>query len=169
MHRKECTVSGALGWALRLSQMTGLSPIRLMSHTGGLTVRYSPQRDNIGRVLYGSLGVIVERNSVRIAIHALWCTLHSLNMLILVEPCHRTYTEMQMTQTYVTRIMYCNAPMGGSSPLGNELEMFFRLVVSNNPSYSPLQVYTFDRLFLVKMIAGIVSYLVIALQFEVKG
>ncbi|CAH2051856.1 unnamed protein product, partial [Iphiclides podalirius] len=45
--------------------------------------------------------VILKENGVCIAIHTLWCTLHFINMLILVEPCHRTSTEMQITQSAI--------------------------------------------------------------------
>nr|WCC57878.1 gustatory receptor 13.2 [Papilio memnon] len=81
--------------------------------------------------------------------------------MFLLEPCQWTYNEMEVTRLFVTRLTHY-APTRG--PLGNELEKFYRLVFTNIPSYSPLQLFTLKRSFILEISGTLITWMLIVLR-----
>ncbi|XP_013141626.1 PREDICTED: uncharacterized protein LOC106105737 [Papilio polytes] len=82
-------------------------------------------------------------------------------IMFLLEPCQWTYNEMEVTRLFVTRLTHY-APTRG--PLYNELEKFYRLVFTNIPSYSPLQLFTLKRSFILELLGALITWFLIVLR-----
>ncbi|XP_013141638.1 PREDICTED: uncharacterized protein LOC106105748 [Papilio polytes] len=85
-----------------------------------------------------------------------------MNIMFLLEPCQWTYNEMEVTRLFVTRITHYAPTTSG--PLVNELEAFYRLVFTNIPSYSPLQLFTLKRSFILELSGTLTAWLLIVLR-----
>nr|WCC57877.1 gustatory receptor 13.1 [Papilio memnon] len=85
-----------------------------------------------------------------------------INIMFLLEPCQWTYNEMEVTRLFVTRMTHYAPTTSG--PLVNELEMFYRVVFTNMPSYSPLQLFTLRRSFILELSGALTTWLLIVLR-----
>ncbi|XP_045539352.1 uncharacterized protein LOC106713023 [Papilio machaon] len=90
------------------------------------------------------------------------CLYVFINIMFLLEPCQWTYNEMEVTRLFVTRLTHYAPTTSG--PLINELEMFNRLVYTNIPSYSPLQLFTLKRSLILELWGTFTAWLIIVLH-----
>ncbi|XP_039751537.1 uncharacterized protein LOC120627593 [Pararge aegeria] len=95
----------------------------------------------------------------------LWCIMLSMKLISIVEPFHRTHAQMFRTHVLIN---YLKCQRWDDQAISNELETFVRLLMLRNPTYSPLNMITLERSFLIQLSGCILTYLVIMLTYGLE-
>ncbi|KAG6438529.1 hypothetical protein O3G_MSEX000039 [Manduca sexta] len=80
-------------------------------------------------------------------LQVVWCAFHTWDLVMVVEPCHRTHEEvcfMERTKELISQFM-CTLTLKVSDPMQVELELFCRRLMFSQVKYSPHQVCTLTR------------------------
>ncbi|KAG6455322.1 hypothetical protein O3G_MSEX009142, partial [Manduca sexta] len=77
-------------------------------------------------------------------LQAIWCTFHTWNLFMIIEPSHKTHEEVERTRELISQFM-CTLPLQMSEPLQMELEVFGKRLLLDCVAYSPHQVLTLTR------------------------
>ncbi|KAJ8713112.1 hypothetical protein PYW08_008416 [Mythimna loreyi] len=91
-----------------------------------------------------------------------WVVLHFGNLLLIIEPCHRTHDEMEMTRHLISQMM--RYALSEDSALLLELQMFYQHLVLNEVSYAPLKMFSLNRTLITTILGSITTYLVVIVQ-----
>ncbi|KAL0867537.1 hypothetical protein ABMA27_008314 [Loxostege sticticalis] len=92
-----------------------------------------------------------------------WCVLHFLRTVFIIEPSHHTRVEMDRTNLLVSQLILQN----NDYMVSEELERFYRYIVLNKTSYTPMGICTLNRPLLASILSSVVTYLVISVQFQI--
>nr|ALS03872.1 odorant receptor 1 [Ectropis obliqua] len=96
------------------------------------------------------------------AVQFVWCFYHTVNLLMVIEPCHLTQIEIETTCELVSHLMRCTDSV--HDPLAMELEIFFRHLFLNQASYSAMHVTSISRSLVATILGSVTTYLVIIIQ-----
>nr|XP_049699385.1 gustatory receptor for sugar taste 43a [Helicoverpa armigera] len=91
-----------------------------------------------------------------------WAVLHFVNLLLIVEPCHRTHEEMEQTRHLISQMIRYTP--SEHSLLLTELQMFYQHLILNEVSYAPLKMFSLNRSLIVTILGSITTYLVVVVQ-----
>ncbi|CAB3219895.1 unnamed protein product [Arctia plantaginis] len=108
--------------------------------------------------------IIVSTNRVHfLVLQFLWCVIHMLRLLVVVEPGHYTIVEGKRTEGLICRLM-TSAPSTGVLP--SRLEIFSRQLLLQSVSYAPMGMCTLSRPLMASVLGAVTTYLVILIQFQ---
>ncbi|XP_037292799.1 gustatory receptor for sugar taste 43a-like [Manduca sexta] len=93
-------------------------------------------------------------------LQAIWCTFHTWNLFMIIEPSHKTHEEVERTRELISQFM-CTLPLQMSEPLQMELEVFGKRLLLDCVAYSPHQVLTLTRSLVVTIFGSMTTYLVV--------
>ncbi|XP_030029486.2 gustatory receptor for sugar taste 43a-like [Manduca sexta] len=96
-------------------------------------------------------------------LQVVWCAFHTWDLVMVVEPCHRTHEEMERTKELISQFM-CTLTLKVSDPMQVELELFCRRLMFSQVKYSPHQVCTLTRSLIATVLGSITTYLVVIIQ-----
>ncbi|XP_046963677.1 putative gustatory receptor 28b [Vanessa cardui] len=99
--------------------------------------------------------------SYTIVVYSIWCISCISFIAYYIEKFHQTHCEMQRTQNLIISVK----SKENETEVEHELELFSRILILSNVSYSPLGMFTIDRPLMVKLFGGLTTYLVIILQY----
>ncbi|XP_022831861.1 gustatory receptor for sugar taste 43a-like [Spodoptera litura] len=91
-----------------------------------------------------------------------WVVLHFINLLLIVEPCHRTHEEMRRTRHLISQMLRHTTT--DNNGLLSELQIFYQHLSLNEVSYAPLKMFPLDRTLIVTILGSITTYLVVVVQ-----
>uniref|UniRef100_A0A2A4JIK5 Gustatory receptor n=1 Tax=Heliothis virescens TaxID=7102 RepID=A0A2A4JIK5_HELVI len=91
-----------------------------------------------------------------------WAVLHFVNLLLIVEPCHRTNEQIDQTRHLISQMIRYTSSEHGA--LLAELQMFYQHLILNEVSYAPLKMFSLNRSLIVTMLGSITTYLVVVVQ-----
>ncbi|XP_013168053.1 PREDICTED: uncharacterized protein LOC106118041 [Papilio xuthus] len=107
-------------------------------------------------------GIELEKLNLNRIMQCCHCLHIFIKIMFLLEPCQWTYNEMEVTRLFVTRLTHYTPTTSG--PIVNELEMFYRLVFTNIPSYSPFQLFTLRRSIILELSGALTTWLLVVLR-----
>ncbi|KAH9641313.1 hypothetical protein HF086_013295 [Spodoptera exigua] len=76
-----------------------------------------------------------------------WAVLHFINLLLIIEPCHRTHEEMRRTRHLISQMLRHTSTENNA--LLSELQIFYQHLSLNEVSYAPLKMFPLDRTLIV--------------------
>ncbi|XP_075984925.1 gustatory receptor for sugar taste 43a-like [Anticarsia gemmatalis] len=91
-----------------------------------------------------------------------WVVFHFSNLVVTVEPCHRTHEEMENTKNLVSKLIRLTP--SGEHELTFKLQQFYRHLILNDVTYSPLRMFTLSRGLIMTILGSITTYLVVLLS-----
>ncbi|XP_026740829.1 gustatory receptor for sugar taste 43a-like [Trichoplusia ni] len=91
-----------------------------------------------------------------------WAIMHFSNLMLIIEPCHRTHEGMEYTKHLISQMTRFTPPKYDA--LLTELEMFFRHLMMNEFTYAPLKLFPLNRMLIVTILGSITTYLVVMIQ-----
>ncbi|KAF9407466.1 hypothetical protein HW555_012519 [Spodoptera exigua] len=91
-----------------------------------------------------------------------WAVLHFINLLLIIEPCHRTHEEMRRTRHLISQMLRHTSTENNA--LLSELQIFYQHLSLNEVSYAPLKMFPLDRTLIVTILGSITTYLVVVVQ-----
>ncbi|KAF9810585.1 hypothetical protein SFRURICE_021038 [Spodoptera frugiperda] len=91
-----------------------------------------------------------------------WVVLHFINLLLIIEPCHRTHEEMRRTRHLISQMLRHTTT--DNNGLLSELQIFYQHLSLNEVSYAPLKMFPLDRTLIVTILGSITTYLVVVVQ-----
>ncbi|XP_026333113.1 putative gustatory receptor 28b [Hyposmocoma kahamanoa] len=89
---------------------------------------------------------------------------HTLNMMIIIEPAHRSTEEMEATQALLGQLT--RRVTNPSEPLFHELDLFYKQIVLNPVSFTPMGICSLTRPIITTIFGAVTTYIVIILQFK---
>ncbi|KAL0867535.1 hypothetical protein ABMA27_008312 [Loxostege sticticalis] len=101
-------------------------------------------------------------NMQLLTMQLLWCSIHFVSLIVMVEPCHITQREMGRTNFLVSQLMLQNT----DELVTNELNVFGRYLYLNDVVYSPMGICVLSRSLVASILASVTTYLVIMMQFQ---
>ncbi|XP_061383968.1 putative gustatory receptor 28b [Danaus plexippus] len=115
---------------------------------------------NSYKIISYSSSPIDEEANIYIAFYS--SLLHAMIMTFCVEPYHGTETEMQRLQFLLRSMKWKNID---KTEIRNELNLFWSIMCMNKATYSPLGMFTLDRMFVLKVFGSLVTYMVIVFTY----
>ncbi|XP_068623854.1 uncharacterized protein [Battus philenor] len=112
----------------------------------------------------GLLLLMLLASYIGILIPVVWTVLRFIEILAMIESFHRTHDEMSTTQVLLSKAIYIMTPAG--QRMCTELDTFCKQILLYKPSFSPLSICSLQRSQLATIIAGIVTYMIIILQYH---
>nr|ARO70273.1 antennal gustatory receptor 1 [Dendrolimus punctatus] len=91
-----------------------------------------------------------------------WCVFHTGNLIVTVEPCHRTITEVAKIKELVSKLMRSSTTTHDHDV--NDLNLFYKHLLLREVCYAPLQVCTLNRALVATIMGNITTYLVVLFQ-----
>ncbi|XP_046964387.1 uncharacterized protein LOC124533230 [Vanessa cardui] len=91
-----------------------------------------------------------------------WCAFHLSMLLTFIEPWHRINAEVNEIRVLLTKLTFNVTPVGKTIPL--ELDLMFKQLLLNQPTMSPLGLFTIQRSLLSSMFSFITTYFIIMVQ-----
>ncbi|CAH0595486.1 unnamed protein product [Chrysodeixis includens] len=91
-----------------------------------------------------------------------WAIMHFTNLMLIIEPCHRTHEGMEYTKHLISQMTRFSSPRHDA--LLTELEVFFRHLMMNEFTYAPLKLFPLNRMLIVTILGSITTYLVVMIQ-----
>ncbi|XP_068623848.1 uncharacterized protein [Battus philenor] len=104
------------------------------------------------------------KNVSSILIPVEWTVLRFIEIFAVIESFHRTHDEMSATQVLLSKAIYCMTPVG--QPMCTELNTFCKQILLYKPLFSPLSICTLQRSQLAGIIAGVITYMIIIIQYR---
>ncbi|XP_061710382.1 uncharacterized protein LOC133520095 isoform X1 [Cydia pomonella] len=111
---------------------------------------YTNSNDELKR--YMSIGVQLN-----------WCLLHLSRLVVLVEPCHWLQKQMERTGRVLNKLV-CHADRCDLSRM--TLDPFLLQTQMYNCTLAPCGVFTITRPLLASVLGGVLTYLIIMVQFQ---
>ncbi|XP_045503568.1 gustatory receptor for sugar taste 43a-like [Colias croceus] len=92
-----------------------------------------------------------------------WAVFHFCRILLIIEPCHRTHEQMEESMKLINQLAYFWSEY---DPILNELDLLKRTIELNDVTISPLNLFTLDRLLVIKVLGCALTYFIIMYQFS---
>nr|XP_026489001.1 putative gustatory receptor 28b [Vanessa tameamea] len=93
-----------------------------------------------------------------------WCICCISFIIYYIEQFHQTHYEMERTHN----LIISGKSKENEREVEHELELFSRIIILSNASYSPLSMFTIDRTLMMKLFGGLITYLVIIVQYGLQ-
>ncbi|XP_046964203.1 uncharacterized protein LOC124533082 [Vanessa cardui] len=142
-----------MGLLLKISRPVGIAPIK-----------YAPEFQVSRPLIYSKRVTDNFVKSCAIAVLAVLTTVGVFTAptrLTSMDNYFKRLEQMQRTDNLIIR----GKSMENEREVEHELELFSRIIILSNASYSPLSMFTIDRPLMVKLFGGLITYLVIILQY----
>ncbi|XP_075984118.1 gustatory receptor for sugar taste 43a-like [Anticarsia gemmatalis] len=91
-----------------------------------------------------------------------WAVVHFSKLMMIVEPCHRTHAQMDQTRNLINQMLRYTSPEDFA--IISELKLFYRHLMLNQVTYSPMQLFTLNRTLIAAIMGSITTYLVVVIQ-----
>ncbi|KAL0867536.1 hypothetical protein ABMA27_008313 [Loxostege sticticalis] len=104
----------------------------------------------------------ISASCKQLALHLIWCVLHLLRTVVIVEPSHFTQVEMDRTHLLVSQLILQNS----DGLMSEELDKFYKYLLLNKITYTPMGICTLSRSLLATMLGSVATYLVILIQLS---
>ncbi|XP_046964220.1 gustatory receptor for bitter taste 66a-like [Vanessa cardui] len=114
------------------------------------------------KILYTSLDEWSYDKTFKFALFIVLALYEVVQIIFMAEPCHRTQEEFEAARILVSQLMCAPA----EKEFRDELSHYSNHFVENPPAFSPLGLFVLGRQFVIAVIGGIVTFLVIILQFN---
>ncbi|XP_046964197.1 uncharacterized protein LOC124533076 [Vanessa cardui] len=112
-------------------------------------------------MLFYSYGKTHQR--INIILQLIWCAKFLVTILLFIEPWHQIQAEVTEIQIVLTKLIHNLTPAGKSIPL--KLDLMFKQLLLNQPSISPLGMFTVQRILFIKTISFVTTYSLLLIQF----
>ncbi|XP_046963826.1 uncharacterized protein LOC124532793 [Vanessa cardui] len=100
---------------------------------------------------------------INIILQLIWCAKFLVTILLFIEPWHQIQAEVTEIQIVLTKLIHNLTPAGKSIPL--KLDLMFKQLLLNQPSISPLGMFTVQRILFIKTISFVTTYSLLLIQF----
>ncbi|XP_026763878.3 gustatory receptor for sugar taste 43a-like [Galleria mellonella] len=94
----------------------------------------------------------------------LWCIVHFISLILLVEPCH--WTQEEVNRTHILVSLLTDRASAADNLLNAELNQFYKHLTLNKVAFSPLGMFTMGRPLCATIVGILSTYLVIIFQFQ---
>ncbi|XP_075984120.1 gustatory receptor for sugar taste 43a-like [Anticarsia gemmatalis] len=91
-----------------------------------------------------------------------WVIYHAGNLLMIVEPCHRTCQQVTRTKHLISQLLRFSPAEHYS--LMSELELFYKYLMSSEIVYTPLNMFNLNRSIIAAILGSITTYIVVIIQ-----
>ncbi|KAJ0172933.1 hypothetical protein K1T71_011109 [Dendrolimus kikuchii] len=85
-----------------------------------------------------------------------WCVFHLGNLIVTVEPCHRTITEVSKIKELVSKLIRSGSITRDHDV--NDLNLFYKHILLREVCYAPLQVCTLNRALVATVSRNLITF-----------
>ncbi|XP_043289009.1 gustatory receptor for sugar taste 43a isoform X2 [Venturia canescens] len=106
--------------------------------------------------------VTSNKDRLFMAVQCLWCIVHIMRMMIVVQPCYATSSEAKLTAIRVSQLLSANS----EPAVRKQLEIFSLQLLHRPLDFSACGMFSIDRALVTSMAGAVTTYLVILIQFQ---